>query len=61
MMHASVMQLLEEKAKTDDVAAFALAYIRKLEAVRCHDCHEPSCYGCEAQTEGRGAHDIRCS
>ncbi len=59
MMHASVMQLLEEKAKTDAVAAFALEYIRKLEAERCGACHEPSCYGCEAHNERRERYDIR--
>lgn len=47
MMHESVMQQLVVKAQTDEVAAFALAYIQKLESERCNTCHEVSCYGCE--------------
>ena len=47
MMHASVMKLLIDKAQTDEVAAFALEYIRNLESQRCNACHEVSCYGCE--------------
>lgn len=58
MMHASVMQLLIEKAQADEVAAFALEYIRKLEADQCHDCHEQSCYGCESQKGRVKEHDV---
>lgn len=49
MVSASVRRMLEEKARTDETAAFALDYIRKLEEERCSHCHEQSCYGCEVQ------------
>lgn len=49
MVSASVRRMLEEKARTDETAALALAYIQKLEAQRCSECHETSCYGCEAR------------